>query len=152
MGQATLVMGLAMIAGTFVYGPLDRLLGSRKWVIFGGNFVAALALVALILWPDQSLFLSVALLSLLGFAGASFPVVIAHGRAFIPPHLAGRGVTLLNLFGIGGVGVAQFASGPLHAAASAQGALAGHVAIFALFAGALALGLALYLFSRDSLD
>ncbi|PKQ12368.1 MAG: MFS transporter [Alphaproteobacteria bacterium HGW-Alphaproteobacteria-1] len=152
VGQATLVMGLAMIAGTFVYGPLDRLLGSRKWVIFGGNFVAALALVALILWPDQSLFLSVALLSLLGFAGASFPVVIAHGRAFIPPHLAGRGVTLLNLFGIGGVGVAQFASGPLHAAASAQGALAGHVAIFALFAGALGLGLALYLFSRDSLD
>ncbi len=152
VGQATLVMGLAMIAGTFAYGPLDRILRTRKWVVFGGNLLAALALGALILWPDRSLVLSVALLALIGFAGASFPVIVAHGRAFIPPHLAGRGVTLLNLFGIGGVGVAQFASGPLHAAASAQGALAGHVAIFALFAGALALGLALYLFSRDSLD
>ncbi len=153
VGQATLVMGLAMIAGTFVYGPLDRLLGTRKWVIFGGNLVAALALGALILWPDRSLVLSVALLALVGFAGASFPVIVAHGRAFIPPQLAGRGVTLLNLFGIGGVGVAQFASGPLHAAAaSSGGALAGHVAIFVLFAGALALGLAVYLFSRDSLD
>ncbi|MBE0453731.1 MFS transporter [Roseovarius autotrophicus] len=152
VGQATLVMGLAMIAGTFAYGPLDRIFRTRKWVIFGGNLVAALALAALILWPDNGLMLSVALLALVGFAGASFPVVIAHGRAFIPPHLAGRGVTLLNLFGIGGVGVAQFASGPLHATASAQGVLAGHVAIFALFAGALALGLALYLFSRDSLD
>jgi len=152
VGQATLVMGLAMIAGTFAYGPLDRILRTRKWVVFGGNLLAALALGALILWPDRSLVLSVALLALIGFAGASFPVVVAHGRAFIPAHLAGRGVTLLNLFGIGGVGVAQFASGPLHAAASAQGALAGHVAIFALFAGALALGLALYLFSRDSLD
>lgn len=153
VGQATLVMGLAMIAGTFVYGPLDRLLGTRKWVIFGGNLLAALALGALILWPDRSLVLSVALLALVGFAGASFPVIVAHGRAFIPPQLAGRGVTLLNLFGIGGVGVAQFASGPLHAAAaSSGGALAGHVAIFVLFAGALALGLAVYLFSRDSLD
>ncbi|MBC7164823.1 MAG: MFS transporter [Roseovarius sp.] len=152
VGQATLVMGLAMIAGTFAYGPLDRVFRTRKWVVFGGNLVAALALGALILWPDRSLVLSVALLALVGFAGASFPVIVAHGRAFIPPHLAGRGVTLLNLFGIGGVGVAQFASGPLHAAASAQGALAGHVAIFTLFAGALALGLALYLFSRDSLD
>jgi len=152
VGQATLVMGLAMIAGTLVYGPLDRLFGTRKWVIFGGNSAAALALAALIAWPDRSLALSVALLAVIGFAGASFPVIVAHGRAFIPPHLAGRGVTLLNLFGIGGVGVAQFATGALHAGAAGQGALTGYVAIFALFAGALALGLALYLFSRDSLD
>jgi predicted MFS family arabinose efflux permease len=152
VGQATLVMGLAMIAGTLVYGPLDRLFGTRKWVIFGGNLVAALALGVLILWPDRSLVLSVALLAVIGFAGASFPVIVAHGRAFIPAHLAGRGVTLLNLFGIGGVGVAQFATGALHGGAAGQGALTGYVAIFALFAGALALGLALYLFSRDSLD
>jgi len=151
VGQATLVMGVAMIAGTFTYGPLDRLMGSRKWVIFGGNLLAALALLALISWPDRSLVLSVALLAVIGFAGASFPVIVAHGRAFVPAHLAGRGVTLLNLFGIGGVGVAQFVSGPLHATAAAQGALAGHVAIFALFAGALALGLAIYLFSRDNM-
>jgi len=152
VGQATLVMGVAMIAGTLTYGPLDRMVGSRKWVIFGGNLMAALALLALILWPDRSLALSVALLAVIGFAGASFPVIVAHGRAFIPAHLAGRGVTLLNLFGIGGVGVAQFVTGPLHATVAAQGALAGHVAIFALFAGALALGLAIYLFSRDSMD
>ncbi|MBC7132235.1 MAG: MFS transporter [Roseovarius sp.] len=152
VGQATLVMGVAMIAGTLVYGPLDRLFSTRKWVVFGGNLVAALALLALILAPDRGLLLSVALLAVIGFAGASFPVIVAHGRAFIPAHLAGRGVTLLNLFGIGGVGVAQFVSGPVHAAAATQGALAGHVAIFTLFAGALALGLVLYLFSRDSLD
>ena len=151
VGQATLVMGVAMIAGTLTYGPLDRLAGSRKWVIFGGNLMAALALVTLTLWPDRSLVLSVTLLAVIGFAGASFPVIVAHGRAFIPAHLAGRGVTLLNLFGIGGVGVAQFVTGPLHAGMAAQGAVAGHVAIFALFAGALALGLAIYLFSRDSM-
>ncbi len=152
VGQATLVMGLAMIAGTLVYGPLDRLFNSRKWVIFGGNLICALATLALMVLPDRSLALSVALLAVIGFAGASFPVIVAHGRSFIPAHLAGRGVTLLNLFGIGGVGVAQFASGPLFASAATSGALAGYAALFALFGFALVFGLVIYLFSRDSMN
>jgi hypothetical protein len=49
--------------------------------------------------------------------------------------------------------VSSFSPWPrLHPAASAQDAFAWHVAIFTLFAGALALGVALYLFSRDSPD
>lgn len=150
VGQATLVMGVAMIAGTFAYGPLDRIFNSRKWVIFSGNLLCVTATFALMLWPDQSLTLSITLLAVIGLTGSTFPVLIAHGRAFFPAHLAGRGVTLLNLFGIGGAGVAQFASGPLHAAAST--ALAGYTAIFALFGFALLAGLASYLFSRDSMD
>lgn len=150
VGQATLVMGVAMIAGTFVYGPLDRVFNSRKWVIFTGNVICMAAIFVLMLWPDRHLGLSIALLAVIGLAGATFPVLIAHGRAFFPAHLAGRGVTLLNLFGIGGVGVAQFASGPLHAAAPT--ALAGYTAIFALFGFALVVGLVIYLFSRDSMD
>ncbi|MEM8538769.1 MAG: MFS transporter, partial [Pseudomonadota bacterium] len=103
IGTATLIMGAAMIAGTFVYGPLDRILGTRKWVIFGGNALAAAALGLLCLWVDSAIWVSVLLLAIVGFLGASFPVIMAHGRAFVPPHLVGRGVTLLNLFGIGGV-------------------------------------------------
>ncbi len=37
-------MALAMVAGSFLYGPLDTLFGTRKWVAFGGNFVGVLAL------------------------------------------------------------------------------------------------------------
>lgn len=152
VGQATLVMGVAMIAGTLCYGPLDRIFNTRKWVIFAGNLISALALLVMVALPDQNLVLSIAMLAVVGFFGASFPVIIAHGRAFFPPHLAGRGVTLLNLFGIGGVGVAQFASGPLHSAASVNGVLAGYTAIFLLFAVSLLAGLVIYLFSRDSMD
>jgi len=152
VGQATLVMGVAMIAGTLCYGPLDRMLNTRKWVVFAGNAISALALLVMVSMPDHNLALSIAMLAVVGFFGASFPVIIAHGRAFFPAHLAGRGVTLLNLFGIGGVGVAQFASGPLHSAASASGALAGYTAIFLLFAVALGVGLVIYLFSRDSMN
>ncbi len=152
VGQATLLMGAAMIAGTFAYGPLDRILRTRKWVVAGGNLVGVAALIALVFMIDDSVWLSVALMAAIGFLGGSFPVIMAHGRSFFPPHLVGRGVTLLNLFGIGGVGVMQFASGRVHAAFSDVGGPAPYVAIFAFFAAALAVGVAVYLLSRDRLD
>ncbi|KIC40985.1 MFS transporter [Ruegeria sp. ANG-S4] len=151
IGQATLVMGAAMIAGTFVYGPLDRILNTRKWVIFGGNALGVLALVLLCIWIGKSVWISVLLLAVVGFTGASFPVIMAHGRAFIAPHLVGRGVTLLNLFGVGGVGLAQFATGRIHAATLDAGSSAPYTAIFGFFAVALAIGCAIYLFSRDNM-
>ena len=152
IGQATLVMGAAMIAGTFVYGPLDRVLGTRKWVIFGGNFLSAIALAILCLWIDKGVWTSVILLAIIGFTGATFPVIMAHGRAFVPAHLVGRGVTLLNLFGIGGVGVMQIVSGRLHEGAATTTPGTPYVIIFGFFAVTLALGLVIYLFSRDSVD
>ncbi|MTH99141.1 MFS transporter [Roseibium sp. RKSG952] len=152
VGQATLIMGAAMIAGTFAYGPLDRLLGTRKWVILGGNLISSLFLLLLCLWIDDSVWLSVLLMALIGFSGAAFPVIMAHGRAFIPPHLVGRGVTLLNLFGVGGVGLAQFATGRIHAATVDMGPTAPYTAIFGFFAITVAIGCVIYLFSRDSMD
>jgi hypothetical protein len=75
---------------------------------------------------------------------------MAHGRSFLPSHLTGRGVTLLNLFGMGGAGVMQFASGPAHVALSTQsGTGAGYGALFAIFGTAILLGLAVYGFSRE---
>ncbi|WP_209598941.1 MFS transporter [Ruegeria sp. HKCCSP351] len=152
IGTATLIMGAAMIAGTFVYGPLDRVFGTRKWVVFAGNALGSVALGLLCLWIDNAIWLSVLLMAVVGFTGASFPVIMAHGRAFVPPHLVGRGVTLLNLFGIGGVGIAQFVTGRIHAATVHTGPTAPYTAIFGFFAVTLAIGCVIYLFSRDSVD
>ncbi|WP_171212073.1 MFS transporter [Ruegeria sp. HKCCA5426] len=152
IGTATLIMGAAMIAGTFTYGPLDRILGTRKWVIFGGNALGVIALSLLCLWIDNSVWVSIVLISVIGFVGASFPVIMAHGRAFVPPHLVGRGVTLLNLFGIGGVGFAQFVTGRIHAATVDISPSAPYTTIFGFFAVTLAIGCVIYLFSRDSVD
>lgn len=152
IGQATLIMGAAMIAGTFAYGPLDRILHTRKWVIFGGNVLGTVGLALLCLWIESSVWISVLLLAFIGFTGASFPVIMAHGRAFIAPHLVGRGVTLLNLFGIGGVGLAQFATGRLHAATVDISPTAPYTAIFGFFAVTLAIGCVIYLFSRDNVN
>ena len=152
IGQATLIMGAAMITGTFAYGPLDRILNTRKWVILGGNALCTAALVLLCLWVDNSVWLTILLLAVIGFTGATFPVIMAHGRAFVPAHLVGRGVTLLNLFGIGGVGLAQFATGRIHAGSVEFSPTAPYIAIFAVFAVTLAIGCVIYLFCQDSVD
>lgn len=153
IGTATLIMGVAMIAGTLCYSPADRIFGTRKWVVFAGNLTGALALFALVLGIGTNLWLSVALLSLIGFCGGSFPVLVAHGRAFFPPHLVGRGVTLMNLFGIGGAGLMQFVSGRLHdAAADPAVPTAPYTALFALFGVTLLAGVLIYLFSRDNMN
>ncbi|WP_298803272.1 MFS transporter [uncultured Lentibacter sp.] len=154
VGNVTLLMGAMMIAGTFAYGPLDRLLGTRKWVIFAGNALTMAGCFVLGLVSVQSLWLAVALFGLIGFFGASFPMMMAHGRAFFPAHLVGRGVTLMNLFAIGGVGLLQMLTGRLYARV-AQGAVSPaepYQALFVFYGALVALGLVIYLFAQDRTD
>lgn len=154
VGNVTLIMGIAMILGTFAYGPLDRMLGTRKWVIFVGNALGAVALAALWVLPAGNPWVAVGLFAAIGFFGAAYPMIMAHGRSFVPPHLVGRGVTLMNLFSIGGVGVFQMITGRVHRAVSAQGGgvEAPYDALFGVFCVALVLGLVLYLFCQDRTD
>jgi MFS family permease len=151
IGQASLFMGIAMVAGALAYGPADKLFASRKWMITLGTAITVAAGAALVVLPAQSLVLAVVLMCLIGFFGATYPVIMAHGRSFLPAHLIGRGVTMLNLFSIGGVGVAQFVSGRVYRAAlPPETASAPYVAVFLLFTLALLAGLVIYLFSRDN--
>lgn len=153
IGQVTLVMGIAMVLGNLAYGPLDRVLGTRKWLIFGGNALMLLALVILALRPADSVAFSTLLLAAIGFFGASFPMVMAHGRAFFPPHLVGRGVTLLNFFGIGATGLMQVATGRVYDHwGLTQTAEQAFPMIFALYAVLVALALCIYLFAKDRTD
>lgn len=152
VGIASMVMSAAMIGGVLLYGPLDRIFGTRKWVIVVGSTLTVGCLGWLWAFPSASPIVSIAMMSGVGFFGATFPVVMAHGKAFFPAHLAGRGVTLLNLCGIGGVGLAQFATGRLHTSAQGGDVTAPYTAVFGFLGLTLALGLALYLFSRDNTD
>ena len=152
IGVATLVMGGAMVLGNFAYGPLDRVLGTRKWLILGGNLGVLVCLLGLWAMPEVGGWVTLGLLAGLGFFGASFPMVMAHGRAFVPPHLMGRGVTLLNLFGIGAVGLAQAATGRIHSALEGGAAVLPYQGIFLFFAVTLAVGMVVYLFSQDRID
>lgn len=155
LGNASLAMGVAMILGSFAYGPLDRLLRTRKGVLLGGNLGLAAALIAIWAWPAAGLGLTLALLCAVGFFGSSYPLMIAHGRSFFPPHLAGRGVTFLNLLAMGGAGIAQMLSGRVYAAArGAPTALDAdpYAAVFLFFGVLVLVGCVPYAFARDRLD
>jgi nitrate/nitrite transporter NarK len=141
-----------MIAGTLCYGPMDRLIGSRKWVILPGHLICGLLCLLLAWVAPQSAVLSVGLMAAIGFFGASFPMIIAHARSFFPAHLTGRGVTLLNLFGIGGAGIMQFVTGPIHSHYAVSSATTGYSVLFAFFGVLLLIGAVIYLFSQDSMD
>ena len=153
IGKVTLVMGVAMVIGNFLYGPADRLLGSHRRVVLWGNTALALSLAALWLMPGASLLIVTVILAAIGLFGASFPVIMAHGRGFFPPHLIGRGVTFLNMFSILGVALAQFASRPVFEAASATHAPAeAYGLLFLFFLVPVVVGLCFYVFTRDSAD
>jgi predicted MFS family arabinose efflux permease len=159
VGQASLWMGLAMVAGSFAYGPMDRWLHTRKWVIFGGNALLAACLAALWLMPEVSSVTAMLLFVGVGLFGATFPIVMAHGRAFLPPQLTGRGVALINLCGIGSAGIMQFVTGRLHAALTPPADLSNsappvlpYTGLFLFYTVFVVAGLVVYLFSQDRTD
>jgi sugar phosphate permease len=152
IGRVTLFMAIAMVVGSVAYGPLDRILGTRKGVALGGNLLAVACILTLWAMPASSIWTSALLLIGIGMFGLSFPMLMAHGRSFLPPHLLGRGVTLLNLASIGGAGILQTLSGRVHAAAPASPPEAAYQAIFLFFGLSLLAGCAIYMFSRDRTD
>lgn len=151
VGQATLVMGAAMVAGNLMAGPFVRACGSLRRAVTAGHGLAILALAGLVAVPAGSLVLSVALLGLIGLTGTNYALIMAHARAFLPVHLLGRGVTFLNMVSIGGVGVVQFASRSLHQSASASlAAPAAYGVLFLFFLVPLTLGALLFRMAPDA--
>lgn len=151
IGRVTLYMALALAVGSLVYGPLDRVFNTRKWLNFGGNLIVLAAILWLWLAPEKAVWqISLAFVAI-GFFGAGYSVQIAHGKGFVPRHLTGRGVTLLNFFSIGGAGAMQALSGLVVGSAAATGGPgAGYDALFMFYTLTLAAALAVYLFSRDA--
>ena len=148
-GHALLVMAAAMSAGAMAYGPLDRLLGTRKWVVFGGVAITALCFAALAL-PGLSLSAAIVIMGLLGGFGMTYGVLMAHGRSFVPDHLLGRGITLLNVLFIGGAGVLQPLSGALMKHMAEAPPAQAHATLHLIFAGLLVASLIVYAFAKDN--
>ena len=114
IGNIMLAMAISMTIGSFVYGPADRVFNSRKWVVFGGCCGTFLCLLLWVLIPGIELTALTMLLVVMGFCSLCYGVLMAHATANIPAHLAGRGVTLINFFNMGGVGVMQWISSEVY--------------------------------------
>jgi MFS family permease len=152
-GNVLLAMALGQIAGILAYGPLDRLLNSRKRVVMAGGLMTVTLLTLLALLAGPPLGLAVALLVLHCLVTAYGIVIVAHGRSLFPDHLAGRGVTTVNLAQALGCAllpivtgwiVGAFAPGPGGPPEIAYRAAFGAIGL------CLAAGLVLYAGVRDS--
>jgi uncharacterized membrane protein len=118
-------------------------------VVFGGVAVTA-SCFALLALPGLPLATATALMGLIGGFGMTYGVLMAHGRSFVPDHLLGRGITLLNVLFIGGAGVLQPLSGALMTQMQGHPASEAYATLHLIFAGLLVAGLAIYAFARDN--
>lgn len=150
IGRVTLAMGVAMIVGSIIYGPLDKILNTRKWVIFIGNFLVLTALALLASNPTSSLIQVSTLFVVVGLFGTSYGVLMAHGRSFVPKALTGRGVTLLNFTTIFGAGAMQYITGWVASSQPDPTSIESYQSVFWTYVLILGIALFIYLFSKDA--
>jgi predicted MFS family arabinose efflux permease len=97
--------------GMLAFGPLDRLLDTRKWIAIGGNLVTISMLATLALASHPPVWVPVAAILMMGFVSAASTMVLSHGRGIIPDRLIGRGMSTLNTAVMLGVACMQSLSG-----------------------------------------
>jgi len=147
-GNVLLAMGVAQILGILAYGPMDRVLRSRKKVVLGGAAISTALLAVLALLPQPPLWLAVGLLSAFCFFCAFGTVIVAQGRALFPDRLAGRGVTTVNMAQC--LGLAVLPAGMGYIVEAFGGGDAAYRIAFAALGIGLMLGASVYVRSRDS--
>ena len=110
-GNVLLVAVIAYMLGLMSFGPLDRLLDTRKGIVAAGTLMIAALLAALAMIAAAPAWLGVTVIVGTGFLSASSTMIMAHGRASFPDRLIGRGIGLLNTSVMLGVACMQSLSG-----------------------------------------
>ncbi|HTE36320.1 MAG TPA: MFS transporter [Reyranella sp.] len=147
-GNVLLAMGLAQTLGILSYGPMDRVLRSRKKVVIGGTYISASLFLALALIARPPLPVAVGLLIAVCFFCAFGTVIVAQGRTLFPDRLGGRAVTTVNLAQCLGLTVLPAVTGYIVEGFGASD-LAYRV-VFGTLAGGLVLGSLAYFRSPDN--
>ncbi|WP_137046057.1 MFS transporter [Pseudolabrys sp. FHR47] len=149
VGLAATAMGLALALGGIFYAPINRYLGDAKVTVVSGAAVTVVAWLALGLFGVYSGTFALVLLFVVAGFGASFAILLAHARAFLPTHVLGQGVTMMNLLFFGGAGLGQWLSGR-YVKASEIASVAPDLIygrLFTAFGVVLAVALGIYLLS-----
>jgi MFS family permease len=150
-GHAALVMAVTMTGGAFVYGALQKWIGRSKPLVAWGTVVTGLGFALLALFGEGSVLTATVLFAVVGAAGFTYAILMAHARVFFPEHLVGRGMTFVNFLFIAGAAAVQFGSGWFIAVQRASGrdAVAAFANLHWAFAVLLLLSTAVYLFTPE---
>jgi predicted MFS family arabinose efflux permease len=152
-GNVLLVAVIAYQIGMLAFGPLDRLLDTRKWIAISGSLVIISILATLALASHPPVWVPIGAILGIGFFSASSTMVMTHGRGIIPDRLIGRGVATINTFVMLGVACMQTLSGiivgafqPLADGARTETA---YRALFGVLTVVLIVAVAIYSRSQD---
>jgi predicted MFS family arabinose efflux permease len=110
-GNVLLVAVIAYQVGMLAFGPLDRLLDTRKWIAIGGSLVIVSILATLALASRPPIWVPIGGILGIGFFSATSTMVMTHGRGIIPDRLIGRGIATINTSVMLGVACMQTLSG-----------------------------------------
>ena len=110
-GNVLLAAVVAYQLGMLSFGPLDRLLDTRKWIAIAGTLVIVGLLATLAIPSAPPTWLPVAAIIAMGFFSASSTMVMTHGRGIFPDRLIGRGIATMNTSVMLGVACMQTLSG-----------------------------------------
>jgi predicted MFS family arabinose efflux permease len=152
-GNVLLFAVIAYQVGMLAFGPLDRLLDTRKWIAIAGSLVIIAILATLALASHPPIWVPIGAILGIGFFSATSTMVMTHGRGIIPDRLIGRGIATINTFVMLGVACMQTLSGiivgafePLADGARTETA---YRALFAVLTVVLIVALAIYSRSQD---
>jgi predicted MFS family arabinose efflux permease len=152
-GNVLLIAVIAYQVGMLAFGPLDRLLDTRKWIATGGSLVIISILATLTLASRPPIWVPIGAIVGIGFFSASSTMVMTHGRGIIPERLIGRGIATINTFVMLGVACMQTLSGiivgafePLADGARTETA---YRALFGVLTVVLIVAVAIYSRSQD---
>ncbi len=110
-GNVLLGAVVAYQMGMLVFGPMDRVLDTRKWIAFGGTVAVAGLMATIGLWSHPPAWVPVAAIIGIGFLSSCSTMVMTHGRAVLPDRLIGRGMATINTSVMFGVFCMQSVSG-----------------------------------------
>ncbi|WP_375414435.1 MFS transporter [uncultured Bradyrhizobium sp.] len=152
-GNVLLIAVIAYQLGMLAFGPLDRLLNTRKRIAAGGTLAIICILAALALLSHPPVWVPIGAILCIGFFSASSTMVMTHGRGTIPDRLIGRGIATINTCVMFGVACMQTLSGiivgafePLSGGARSESA---YRALFAVLTLVLIAAVAIYSRSQD---
>ena len=150
-GNVMNILYAALVISPIMFGPLDRIFRTRKWVVVGSAVSLAATFTVLALWPRPALWQVMILFLLLGLASAGSLVLHAHARSLLPERLLGRGMTLQNTASMGGIFLMQSATGMIVGFFENGGPIPeiGYRLAFGFLAASLLVSLSIYLRVRD---
>lgn len=152
-GNVLLVAVIAYQAGMLTFGPLDRILDTRKWIAIGGTLVIIAMLAVLALASRPPIWVPIGAIIVIGFFSACSTMVMTHGRGIIPDRLIGRGMATINTSVMFGVACMQTFSGIVIGAfepmANGGRTETAYRALFGVLAAVMIVALAIYSRSQD---